>query len=90
MNGSGVVAAFHYLPALTLLHKEREIDFVFVACDRPHDHEVVVDLTRSIEGLRPIHVGSLMMAKVVEEITLLLLNAAKLHGCKRHSVRLAS
>ena len=91
LKESRVVAAFHNLPAKTLQRIERTAEFdVLVACDNQSDYDAVASLIHSVEGLRPIYVGPLSAARVVEEITPLLLNAAKLNGLKRLSIRLVS
>lgn len=91
LNESKIVAAFHNLPAPTLLQITRKIEFdVLVACDRKVDYEVVANLVMSVEGLRPMYVGPIMMARLVEGITPLLLNAAKLNGQRRLSIKLVS
>lgn len=89
LRDSRVVAAFQNLPSFTLRQKDRRIGFdVLVACDRKEDYDVVAELIRSVDGLRPLYVGPLAMARGVEEITPILVNAAKLNGQKRLSIRL--
>ncbi len=91
LKESHIVAAFHNLPALTLIQGEKKIEFdVLVACERRADYDVVAELVRSMQGPRPIYIGPLRMARVIEEITPLLLNAAKLNGLRRLSVKLVS
>ncbi|MDA4124641.1 MAG: NADPH-dependent F420 reductase [Thaumarchaeota archaeon] len=91
LKESRIVAALHNIPAATILKKDRKVDFdVLVACDAKPDYEEASRLIASIEGLRPLYVGSLAMARTIEEITPLLLNAAKLNGLKRLSVKLVS
>ena len=91
LKESSIVAAFHNLPALTLQQKDRGVGFdVLVACDKRSDYDMVANMVLTVEGLRPMYVGPISMARVVEEITPLLLNAAKLNGQKRLSIRLVS
>jgi NADPH-dependent F420 reductase len=91
LKESRIVAALHNIPAATILKRDRKIDFdVLVACETKLDYDEASRLIASIEGLRPLYVGSLVMARSIEEITPLLLNAAKLNGLKRLSVKLVS
>jgi len=91
LKESRIVAALHNIPAATILKKDRKIDFdVLVACDTKPDYDEASRLIASIEGLRPLYVGSLAVARIIEEITPLLLNVARLNGLKRLSVKLVS
>lgn len=91
LGESRVVAALHNVPARALEETRHRLDYdVLVACDSRKDFEEAASVIRSIEGLRPLHVGPLSMSKVVEGITPLLLNAAKLNGLKRLSIKLVS
>lgn len=88
LQGSRVVAALHTLPAPTLLVGDRKLDFdVLVACDRDSDYKETADLIRSIEGLRPLYAGPLAMARTIERLAPLLINAAKLNGLKNLSLK---
>ncbi len=91
LSESRVVAALHNVPALTLEKEERGLDFdVLTACDDPKDFQEAAQVIRSVKGLRPVYVGPLRMARFVEAITPLLLNAAKLNDAKRLSIKLVS
>lgn len=88
---SRVVAALHNVPARTLEEAEGRLDYdVLTACDNLKDFEEAAGVIRSMQGLRPVYVGPLRMARFVEGITPLLLNAAKLNGLKRLSIKLVS
>ena len=89
LKESRVVAALHHIPALTILKKNKKIDFdVLVACNSRGDYEVTSNLIRSVEGFRPLYVGPLSMARIVESITPLLINSAKLNRLNRLSLKL--
>lgn len=89
LGESRVVAALHNVPARSLEERSHRLDYdVLVACDGRKDFEEAAGVIRSIEGLRPLYVGPLKMSRVVEGITPLLLNAAKLNGLKRLSIKL--
>lgn len=91
LSGSRVVAALHNVPALTMEELNHKLGFdVLVACDRKEDYERAALLIRSIEGLRPLYAGPLSMSREIEGITPLLLNAAKLNGLRRLSVKLVN
>lgn len=91
LEESRVVAALHNVPARALENPLHRLDYdVLVACDSPKDFEETAKVIQSIEGLRPLHVGPLRMSRAVERITPLLLNAAKLNGLKRLSIKFVS
>ncbi len=88
---SRVVAALHNVPARTLEDAQTRLDYdVLVASDAPKDFQEAAGIIRGVEGLRPVYVGPLRNARIVEGITPLLLNAAKLNGLKRLSIKLVS
>jgi 8-hydroxy-5-deazaflavin:NADPH oxidoreductase len=88
LDGSRIVAAFHNIPAPTMEEPERKLDFdVLVACDSKEDYNVVSQLIKSIDGLRPLYTGPLSMSREIEGLTPLLLNTAKLNGLRRLSVK---
>lgn len=72
-----VVGAFHNLPAHRLANIEDPlgIDSVILG-DEPEAIATISELTAEIEGLRPLHGGSLEQAAEVEGITPLLVNLA--------------
>ncbi len=88
---SRIVAALHNVPARTLEQPGAKLDYdILTACDSLKDFEEAAQVIRSIEGLRPLYVGPLRMARFVEAITPVLLNAAKLNGLKRLSIKLVT
>jgi len=68
-----VVAAFHNLPA-DLLHRDGPIDCdVIVSSDHPEASKKVRGLARKIAGVRAIDGGRLENARILEQITALLI-----------------
>ena len=88
LTESRVVAALHHVPALTLLHRGRVDCDVMVACDDKTDYERASRLISDVDGLRPLYVGPLSLARSVESITPLLVNSAKLNQMGRLSLKL--
>ena len=72
-GGVEVVAAFHNLPA-DLLHQAGPVDCdVIVSSDHPEASKKVRSLARKIPGVRAIDGGKLENARIVEQITALLI-----------------
>lgn len=72
-----VVAAFHAVPAKKLANLSLTLNYdVPVAGDDERAVEVVSSLIREIHNLRPIYVGPLRLALMVESLTPLIINAA--------------
>ncbi len=76
--GHPVVGAYHTLAAdrLADLNATLQVDTPVVA-DDPVARSTVIELTRELEGLRPLDAGGLANAPEIEGITPLLLNIAK-------------
>ena len=71
-----VATAFQTVPA-NILFKERSIrSDVLVSCDSQATYEKVAQVVSSVEGLRPLYIGSLALSGEVERLTALLLNVA--------------
>jgi NADPH-dependent F420 reductase len=78
-----VVAAFHSLAA-DLLHQDGPVDCdVIVSSDQPEASKTVRSLARKIPGVRAIDGGKLENARIVEQITALLIGLNIRH--KGHS-----
>ena len=91
LKESKVVAALHHIPALTMMKADWRVDFdVLTACDSKADYEEAAAIIRSIEGLRPLYVGPLFMSRVLESMTPLLINTARLNKLNRLSLKLVS
>jgi predicted dinucleotide-binding enzyme len=61
-----------------------------VAADSKEVFEETATLVRSIPNLRPLYVGPLSQAHVVERMTALVLNLAKLNGTGSLALRFVS
>jgi len=82
-GGVAVVAAFHNLAA-DLLHQDGPVDCdVIVSSDQPEASKRVRNLARKIPGVRAIDGGKLENARIVEQITALLIGLNIRH--KGHS-----
>ena len=91
LEDSRVVAAFHHIPALTMAELDRKLDFdVLVACDNKADYDEASKIIGTVEGLRPLYVGPLPLSRVLEQITPILINTARLNRLSRLSLRLVS
>ncbi len=67
-----VAAAFQNISA-ALLNSARDVDCDVIVCsDHKHAREIAFELTRSIPGARPVDGGKLENARIVEQITALL------------------
>jgi 8-hydroxy-5-deazaflavin:NADPH oxidoreductase len=74
-NGVRVVSAFHTVSAALLGDLDHELDEDVLMCgDRREDKAKVADLVNSIEGLRPVDAGPLEMARIVEQLTPLIIS----------------
>ncbi|MDA4128546.1 MAG: NADPH-dependent F420 reductase [Thaumarchaeota archaeon] len=89
LKNSRVAAAFHTIPAGKLLDPTIKLEYdVLVATDIRLTYSEMVDLISSVNGLRPIYVGPLSLARYIESLTPLLLNISKRNGLKDPSFRL--
>lgn len=85
-----VAAAFQTVPA-NVMYKGVPISAdVPVAADSPDTFSSVASLISSIDGLRPLHVGSLKQAGEVERLTALLLNLGKRNALKSPTTKFPS
>lgn len=74
-DGVTVVAALHTLGAPTLADLGTELgEDVLVCGDRKVDKARVARLVELIPGLRPVNAGPLEMARIVEQLTPLLIS----------------
>jgi NADPH-dependent F420 reductase len=88
-RGVTVVSAFHTVSANLLSDLDAEIDEdVLIVGDDRKTKEQVADLTRKIPGLRPVDCGELEMARIVEQLTPLLISVNKRHKIKHSGVRI--
>jgi NADPH-dependent F420 reductase len=74
-EGVPVVAAFHTVSAALLGDLDHELDEDILICgDRRADKGRVAELVDQIPGLRPIDCGPLEMARIVEQLTPLIIS----------------
>jgi 8-hydroxy-5-deazaflavin:NADPH oxidoreductase len=74
-EGVSVVAAMHTLAAPTLANLDAELgEDVLVCGDRKADKAQVARLVELIPGLRPVNAGALEMARIVEQLTPMLIS----------------
>jgi NADPH-dependent F420 reductase len=78
-----VVSAFHTVSAAQLAHVAHSLNEDVLACgDRAADKKQVIDLVERVPGLRAVDCGPLEMARMVEQLTPLLISINV-----RHKVR---
>jgi NADPH-dependent F420 reductase len=74
-EGVTVVAALHTVGAPTLADPNAELDEDVLVCgDRKADKAQVARLIELIPGLRPVNAGALEMARIVEQLTPMLIS----------------
>ena len=74
-EGVRVVSAFHSVSAALLSDLEHELDEDVLICgDRKADKAKLAELVGLIDGLRPVDCGPLEMARIVEQLTPLIIS----------------
>ena len=74
-DGVRVVSAFHTVSAALLSDLDHELDEDVLICgDRREDKAKVAELVDAIEGLRPVDCGPLELARIVEQLTPLIIS----------------
>ena len=74
-DGVRVVSAFHTVSAAQLSDLEHKLDEDVLICgDRREDKAELAELVRQIDGLRPVDCGPLEMARIVEQLTALIIS----------------
>jgi 8-hydroxy-5-deazaflavin:NADPH oxidoreductase len=74
-EGVNVVSAFHTVSAAHLSELDHELDEDVLICgDRRDDKARVAELVDLIPGLRPVDCGPLEMARIVEQLTPLIIS----------------
>jgi 8-hydroxy-5-deazaflavin:NADPH oxidoreductase len=82
-DGVRVVAAFHTVSAGLLSDLDHQLDEDVLICGNHRDDKAkVAELVAEIEGLRPVDCGPLEMARIVEQLTPLIISINV-----RHKVR---
>jgi NADPH-dependent F420 reductase len=79
-EGVTVVAALHTVSAPSLGDPEAELDEDVLICgDRKADKARVAQLIQLVPGLRAVNAGALEMARIVEQLTPLLISINARH-----------
>ena len=79
-RGVTIVSAFHSVSAAALADPSHELDEdVLIAGDDRKPKDDLADLVRRIPGLRPVDCGDLEMARILEQLTPLLISVNKSH-----------
>jgi 8-hydroxy-5-deazaflavin:NADPH oxidoreductase len=74
-DGVPVVSAFHTVSAALLTDLDHRLDEDILICgDRRQDKARVAELVERIDGLRPVDCGPLEMARIVEQLTPLIIS----------------
>jgi 8-hydroxy-5-deazaflavin:NADPH oxidoreductase len=74
-DGVHVVSAFHTVSAALLTDLDHELDEDVLICgNRKEDKTKLAELVNAIEGLRPVDCGPLEMARIVEQLTPLIIS----------------
>jgi NADPH-dependent F420 reductase len=88
-RGVAVVSAFHTVSANLLSDPGKEIEEdVLIAGDDRKAKEHVAELIRRIPGLRPVDCGELELARIIEQLTPLLISVNRRYKIKHSGVRL--
>lgn len=88
-RGVTVVSAFHSVSAAALSDPSIALDEdVLIAGDDRKAKDDVAELVRRIPGLRPVDVGELELARIIELLTPLLISVNKRHKIKHSGVKL--
>jgi 8-hydroxy-5-deazaflavin:NADPH oxidoreductase len=89
-RGVTVVSAFHTVSAASLNDLDRPLDEdVLMAGDDRKAKDGVAELVHKIPGLRPVDVGELEMARILEQLTSLLISTNKRHKIKHSGIRIS-
>jgi NADPH-dependent F420 reductase len=74
-DGVGVVSAFHTVSAAQLEDLDHDLDEDVLMCgDSREDKTRLAGLVESIDGLRPVDCGRLELARIVEQLTPLIIS----------------
>jgi 8-hydroxy-5-deazaflavin:NADPH oxidoreductase len=82
-DGVRVVSAFHTVSAGLLTDLDHELDEDVLICGNHREDKVrVAELVRAISGLRPVDCGPLEMARIVEQLTPLIISINVRHKAR--------
>jgi hypothetical protein len=88
-RGVTVVSAFHTVSAAALSDPAKALDEdVLIAGDDRKAKDDVAGLVRRIPGLRPVDCGDLEVARILEQLTPLLISVNQRHKIKHSGVKL--
>jgi NADPH-dependent F420 reductase len=88
-RGVTVVSAFHTVSAAALSDPAKALDEdVLIAGDDRKAKDDVAGLVRRIPGLRPVDCGDLEIARILEQLTPLLISVNQRHKIKHSGVKL--
>ncbi len=90
LPGSRVATAFNNVPARIFEEEEPVPVDILVAADLKETFDEAAALVRSVPNLRPLYVGPLSQAQMVERVTALVLNLAKLNKTGALATRFVS
>jgi NADPH-dependent F420 reductase len=82
-DGVRVVSAFHTVSAAHLSDLDQELDEDVLICgDRREDKSRVAELVEQVPGLRPVDCGPLELARIVEQLTALIISINARHKAR--------
>jgi NADPH-dependent F420 reductase len=88
-RGVTVVSALHTVSAAALSDPAMAMDEdVLMAGDDRKAKDDVAELIRRIPGLRPIDCGELELARILEQLTAMLISVNKRHKIKHSGIRI--
>jgi NADPH-dependent F420 reductase len=88
-RGVTIVSAFHTVSAAALADPSRVLDEdVLMAGDDRKAKDDVAGLVRRIPGLRPVDCGDLELARILEQLTPLLISVNQRHKIKHSGIKL--
>jgi len=74
-DGVWVISAFHTVSATLLSDLDHKLDEDVLICgDRREDKDRLAEIVKRISGLRPVDCGPLEMARIVEQLTALIIS----------------
>jgi 8-hydroxy-5-deazaflavin:NADPH oxidoreductase len=88
-RGVTVVSAFHTVSAVALSDPATELDEdVLIAGDDRKAKDHVAELVTRVPGLRPVDCGDLEVARILEQLTPMLISVNKRHKVKHSGIRI--
>jgi NADPH-dependent F420 reductase len=88
-RGVVVVSAFHTVSATVLADPSKKLDEdVLITSDDRKAKDQIAELVRRIPGLRPVDCGELETARIIEQLTALLISVNKRHKVRHSGIKL--